>query len=234
MKTDNPFIKSLFWIILILSLLAAGWWIKSHFDIQEPPKFYQKEIDVLKVKLRKSDSTYQALLSKEIDYKIKIDSLDLQLTSVKKKQVYQVEKVKEVIAADSSEALNQNRQALNELGIKTSNTPMLTNFEMGWNAVFLIENVGLKLQIKNYDSQIFNYNKRINLLKQAADEREYYIDNLDSLKTIYHLNADYYKAEYDKTQEFLYDRIILYGGYGIGPDGLSYQVGIGIKFWGLK
>ena len=112
--------------------------------------------------------------------------------------------------------------------------PEITNFEMGWNAVFLIENIGLKLQIKNYSSQVFNYDKRIDLLKQAIEQKQNQVDALDSLKNIYHSNADYYQGEYEKTQDFFYDRIIVYGGYGLGNNGMSFQIGIGIKLWGLK
>jgi hypothetical protein len=164
---------------------------------------------------------------------LKLDSLQTELISIRDHSEALTQEIDQDIKEDSTRALERNRRALRDLGIKTDTSPHLTFFEMGWNAKFLSENIGFKLQVRKLEEIGLEKDRRIGFNKEIISEQYRQLSKADSMLILADRQTDYYKNLFDETQSLFYDRFIFYGGAGINYDGTNLAPGIQFGF-GLK
>lgn len=198
----------------------------------------EKEIEELNIRIENSEKEIFYLKALDSSYIRIIDSLSSDLILISEMLKIQNNNIDSVLDGDSSLAIQENRSALRNLGIETSSAPLLTNYEMGWNAKFLRENFSLRLKINIYQQSDSVKSLQLEIRDQIIFEKDNQIESLSRIKFLADQNAESYKKMYEKTQSFFYDRFVIYGGYGIGSDGKSlqpgFQIGIGIKLYSIN
>lgn len=224
-------------VILFLSIMAGVLYIVFQNE-EKIPEDQSKKIKQLTKDLNQSKEREKTLSLLDSAKTLKIDSLQDQIKEIKKETAQSIAEIDEVIEKDSSKALEKNREALRDLGIKTDLGPLLSNFEMGWNAKFLKENIGMKLQIRKLEEKDLEKDQKLSIKDQRLKEKDKQLVASDSLKILADLQTEHFKKKYLRTQNFFYDRIIFYGGCGLNYNGVNIvpgvQIGIGIKIYGIK
>ena len=155
-----------------------------------------------------------------------VDSLEKKQAEYAAQTEAAKDSIDNILSLDSTQALKENRKALAQLGIRISSGPFLSNYEMGWNAKFLQENYGMKLQLRVCDETKDSLKANISTQKELIAEKEKQVTYTDSLKTIADENAGYWEKKYEATQSFWNDRFIIYGGVGINYSGTNLTPGI--------
>jgi len=230
--------KTSFIAIVILLILVAIAYLINLTKNTIPKELYEKEKKDLNDSLALSRQRESMLKERDSLRAYYIDSLEKKQEKLKQQTEAVRDSIDNILALDSTKALQENRNALSALGIPVSGLPVLTNFEMGWNAKFLNENRGLKTQLSACDEIKDSLRAELHTKDLIIYEKEKQDKYLDSLKTISDMNALTWQKKFEKTQGFFDDRFIFYAGAGVNYNGTNIapgvQAGIGIRIYTIK
>lgn len=224
---------------LALLALFAIYLIYDYITAPKPPTPPDYAETIQKLEKEKSD-----LKNQELNLIQKNDSLLSILGQVNNKiskltdDISQKEnQINQLLAGDSSKALQLNREALREAGVQISTAPYLTNFEMGWNAKFINELSGMRLKVFQLEDYKLTSEYLLALKDKIIFNKSFQLAASDSLAGLWKSQTDFYKNQFDETQSFFYDRFVIYAGVGVNySDKLipGLQLGIGIKIIPVK
>lgn len=227
------------WIVLFLIVGILSYCIYE-FIKPDPEPVPDRSAEILKLEkekelLKKNESL---LLLKSDSLSAVIKSLDEDLRILNRDLVKKENEINEILAGDSTKAIEVNRKALRDIGIQTSGGPFLTNFEMGWNSKLIYELIGMRLKVNNlekFKSDAFNI---FDLKDSLLAVKDLQLERSDSLSGIFKDQTKFLKSKIEKFESFWFDRFIIYGGCGLNysEDKVfpGIQIGMGFKFYSFN
>lgn len=145
-----------------------------------------------------------------------------------------IEKISDIdisIAKDSANSIKEYRKSIFLFNYKADLTDYLTYREIGIGSKIITEAYGWKLKLNNNEQIIANY-------KEIGLNKDIQLNNLKKINENKNIELKYWQKEYEKTQNFFYDRFVISIGVGGGYTGEDFQpfIGLtfGIKIWGSK
>lgn len=229
------FIAFLFIVFLLIITIIYYAWIKP-----EPETIPDQSDKIKQLQQEKEASEEREKRLRELD-DLKdqlIMEKDKRIADLKNQVVESTKKIDSILINDSTKAIKLNRDELDSLGILTDETPNLTNREMGWNAKFLSQFRGLKLQIGTYEDQLTDFRELLSIKDQINNEKDFQLIISDSLITSQKKQTDFFEKKFLKSESFWNDRFIVYGGVGVNYSGTNInpgvQLGIGVRIYTIN
>ena len=200
-------------------------------------------IEVQKDKLKKAIKTSEEVINRKqklLSFNaVTIDSLQGVIVRIIQQSSEQVIQIDQLIADDSSRAVEQYRIALQNLGVVPDMSERLTFREIGHGAKFMFQFQGLQLQVSVDAQRTVALTETMLLHQQVIAEQNKIIIANDELLMWSSEEVELYKSAYEESSRWMANRIVLsltFGGsYGfdqiVRP---SIQLGLGVRIWGNK
>lgn len=233
---------------VLLSLLThailffAGWFANDYFNndnsfVEEQIEYLQSQRDSLVTEIAVGEQKISLLKDLAGTQRFKIDSLEVEL--IKIKQLYRLKgkTIDSLIAKDSTNAIEQYRLALQNLGVIPDMSERLTLREIGYGAKFISEIPSINLQLSILEMTNKNYERLDSIRIATIAEYEKQEIKYDRLIRNGTHQTEVYRQAYENATRFWANRIIVYLGVGANYNETikpGLQLGVGIKIWGNK